>query len=89
MIFFRIIYFTFIKKIILIRLDIIFCLFIIFLESIKINFGLYNLGIIVRHRIPIYLLFCFIFILQSRYNYLYNQKNILCLNSFYKKPNAE
>lgn len=67
-IFCRIIYLGIIKNNILKRPIIIFSLVMISLEIIKINLALYNLGAIMRHRIPIQLLFTLILVLQSSNN---------------------
>lgn len=78
MIFCRIIYLGIIKKHLLIRPLIIFSSVITCLELIKINLALYNLGAIMRHRIPIYLLFTLVLVIQSTNN---DQLNIDKKNS--------
>ena len=45
-----------------------FTLFIFCIELLKVHTGVFNLGILVRHRILIYLMFVFIFMSQSKFN---------------------
>ena len=76
-IFFRVIYLISIKRSILVRPDIMFALAIFTLELIKIQLGIFNFGIITRHRVSLYLLFSFIYILISKYNHDSNCKKEL------------
>lgn len=64
----RIFYFTFFKRIILYRPEILFSISLISLEFIKIQLVIFNFGIIARQRTIIYLLLSLIFFLQSKYN---------------------
>ena len=76
LIFFRFIFYSVFKKLNFKRPEILFSLFIFCIELLKVHTGVFNVGILVRHRLIIYLMFAFIFISQSKFNEdIKNSKN--------------
>ena len=75
LIFFRFIFILYLKLNFK-RPEILFSLFIFCIELLKVHTGVFNVGILVRHRLIIYLMFAFIFISQSKFNEeIKNSKN--------------